>query len=283
MTKIKRRELEIFAAQIRLETFREISDLGFGHIGGAMSIVDLLAVLYGQVMCFDPDNPDWESRDWLILSKGHSSPSLYAALALKGFFPLEQLSTLNRPGTSLPSHCSRIHTAGIDMTTGSLGQGISTANGVALASRIMGGCNHVFLILGDGELNEGQVWEGVLFAAHQKLSNLTMFIDANGKQLDGPTNEICALGDISKKFREFNWHVQEVDGHDVLALSTATYQAMDEQEKPSAIIMHTVKGKGCALAESLAYNHHLEFHDSNAIRKELSRLENVITHLSHNS
>ncbi len=269
-------DMEVFAAQIRLETFKEFAALGFGHIGGAMSIADVLAVLYGGAMRYDPKNPEWEDRDWLVLSKGHSGPALYAALALKGFFPMEELKTLNRPGTNLPSHCSRINTAGIDLTTGSLGQGMSSAIGAAVASKILHGDNYVYLIVGDGELDEGQVWEGALFASHHGVSNLVAFVDKNGKQLDGPTDSICALGDIGAKFREFGWFVQEVDGHEVRALYESICKARDQKKKPSMIVMNTVKGKGCVLAEGVEHNHHMTLEDHNANKEEIKRLERTV-------
>jgi len=166
-------ELQLFAETIRLNTLRQFKTLGFGHVGGAMSIVETLAVLYGQVMRIDPRQPDWPERDWLVMSKGHAGPALYAALALKGYFPLAMLETLNKAGTSLPSHCDRNLTSGVDMTTGSLGQGMSTAIGVALGHRLDERDNHTFLILGDGECDEGQVWEGALSAAHFRVDRLS--------------------------------------------------------------------------------------------------------------
>ena len=173
------KELEKFATQIRLETLKALTHLGFGHAGGALSIVETLAVLYGGVMNIDPQNSTWEARDWLVVSKGHSGPAVYATLALRGYFPLEDLLTLNQGGTKLPSHCDRTKTVGIDMTTGSLGQGVSSAIGIALGHRLDQRDNYTYLIIGDGECDEGQVWEGALFAAHQKLDRLIAFVDAN--------------------------------------------------------------------------------------------------------
>ncbi len=276
MDKKRVKELEIFAARIRLETFKELACLGFGHVGGAMSIGDVLAVLYGEVMNVDPADKDWEERDYFALSKGHAGPALYATLALKGFFPMEMLKTLNQNGTKLPSHCSRVHTPGVDLTTGSLGQGISTAVGAALASRILGGKNYAYCIVGDGECDEGQIWEGALLAAHQKLDNLILFVDANGKQLDGNVADICALGDIGEKFRAFQWHTQEVDGHDVEAVADAAADAKAQKGRPSVIILNTVKGKGCELSEKAEFNHHMMFPDAEANQKEITRMEQVI-------
>lgn len=252
------KEIKIFAAEIRVETLKELSHLGFGHVGGAMSIVETIAVLYYAVMNYDPSNPNWEHRDWLVCSKGHAGPTLYATLALKGFFDKKELSTLNRGGTNLPSHCDRNKTIGIDMTTGSLGQGISTAIGVALGNRLDGRSNYTYLILGDGELNEGQIWEGVMFANHFKVDNLICFVDYNHQQLDGYTEDIMDLGDVGVKFEAFGWDVQRVDGHDVGAILTAVENAKKAEGKASVIVLDTVKGKGCSYAEGLVSNHHME-------------------------
>lgn len=272
----KVKEMEIFAAQIRLETFNELTALGFGHVGGAMSIVDLLAVLYGGMMNIDPENKDMEDRDYLALSKGHAGPALYATLALKGFFPMEMLKTLNQNGTRLPSHCSRIHTPGVDLTTGSLGQGISTAIGVALASKILGGNNYAYCIVGDGECDEGQIWEGVLFAAHHRLDHFILCVDYNKKQLDGTVEDICRLENIEDKFNAFHWHTQRVDGHDVAALYGAVENAKKQSGRPSVIIMDTVKGKGCVPAERAAANHHMMFPDAAENAKERARMQQVL-------
>ena len=276
-------DFEIFAAEIRLETFREMATLGFGHIGGAMSIADVLAVLYGGTMKIDPKRPDWEERDYFSLSKGHAGPAVYAALALKGFFPKDKLKTLNQSGTKLQSHCSRIHTPGIDLTTGSLGQGISTASGAALASRILGGENYAYCIVGDGECDEGQIWEAVLFAAHQKLDHFILFVDENKMQLDGPVADICDMGDIGEKFSAFNWHVQTVDGHSVSAIHQAIEVAKATAGQPSVIILQTVKGKGCLLAEEAAAKgqgiHHMMFPDPETNRREIMRMEQVVSDL----
>ena len=276
----KKKELEIFAAQIRLETFKELTALGFGHVGGAMSIADVLAVLYGDVMKVDPNNRNWEERDYFALSKGHAGPALYATLALKGFFPTEMLKTLNQNGTKLPSHCSRVHTPGVDLTTGSLGQGISTAIGAALASRVLGGSNYAYCIVGDGECDEGQVWEGALFAAHQKLDNFVLFVDSNKKQLDGNVEDICNLNSLEDKFKAFNWYTQSVDGHDVGEIGDAIERAKAWKGQPSVIILNTIKGKGCKLSEEAAVNHHMTFSDEKANEEEIKRMEQVVDDLA---
>ncbi len=252
-------ELKKFAASIRIEALKALSNLGFGHVGGAMSIADTLAVLYGGEMKIDPKYPAWEERDYLVLSKGHAGPALYAALALKGYFPLEELATINQGGTRLPSHCDRNKTPGVDMSTGSLGQGMSSAIGIALGFKMDKKPNKVFLILGDGECDEGQVWEGALFATQFKVSNLIAFVDYNRQQLDGYTKDVCDLGDIAAKFREFGWSVQAVDGHDTDAIKNAVQSAKKQLEKPNLIVLNTQKGKGCTFAEGQLFNHHMTF------------------------
>jgi len=247
------------AKEIRKMTIEEIATLGTGHIGGAMSIVDLLALLYFHRMKVDPQKPRWEERDQLIVSKGHAGPSVYATLALKGFFPKDWLSTLNKGGTSLPSHCDRNKTPGIDMTTGSLGQGFSAAIGIALGLKMDKKAPTVYTIIGDGESNEGQVWEGALFASYRKLSNLVAFTDYNKQQLDGFSKDILDLGDLAAKWATFGWFTQEVDGHDIAALDAAIEKALAQKDKPSMIVMHTIKGKGCNFAEGVEKNHSMAF------------------------
>lgn len=244
MEKIDKKELRLFSKKIQMYTMRTIGSLGVGHVGGSLSVADLLAVLYGKAMKYDSSRPDWEERDWLVCSKGHAGPAVYSALALKGFFPESELLTLNRPGTRLPSHCDRNLTTGIDMTTGSLGQGASTAAGVAFGMKLDGKNNFVYLILGDGEIQEGQVWEMALFASQRKLSNLIAFVDYNHIQLDGYTDDICSLGDVRAKFEAFGWYAQDVDGHDVEAIDQAIRNAKAQNEKPSMIVLETEKGHG---------------------------------------
>lgn len=272
------KKLEKFATQIRLETLKEIKKLGFGHLGGALSVVETLAVLYGKVMNIKPEKPNWEDRDWLVMSKGHAGPSLYAALALKGFFPLDELETLNKPNTNLPSHCDRNLTSGIDMTTGSLGQGISTAIGAALGNRLDGKENYVYLFLGDGEINEGQVWEGALFAAHNEVDNLIVFIDDNKKQLDGYTNDINDLGIISDKFASFGWDVYDVDGSNINNIYEAIEKAKKVKKKPSVIVLDTIKGQGVEFVEEIELNHHLKFSEEEhkKAEKAINELEQKI-------
>lgn len=257
LDKEKVRELKRFSKQIQIETTKEIASLGVGHLGGSLSIADLLAVLYGNQMKYDPKNPKWEERDWFVCSKGHAGPAVYATLALKGFIPMSQLETLNRPGTNLPSHCDRTKTPGIDMTTGSLGQGASTAAGIALAHKMNHAPNYTYVVFGDGEIDEGQVWEMALFAHTKKLSNLIAFVDHNKLQIDGTTAEVCDLGDIAQKFESFGWYAQSIDGHDVGAINEAIENAKKQNEKPSMIVLNTVKGNGWSKIADTAGSHSL--------------------------
>lgn len=252
-------ELKIFAAQIRKAALRAMGSVSAGHVGGSMSMADLMAVLYGGTMRIDPKNPKWEERDWLVVSKGHCGPAVYGALALRGYFDEAELDTVNQGGTRLPSHCDMNLTPGIDMSTGSLGQGMSTAIGAAWGNRYQGRDNYVYLVLGDGETNEGQVWEGALFAAQQRLDHLIAFIDYNKKQLDGYTADICDIGDVRKKFEDFGWDARDCDGHDTEAIAEAIAAAKETAGKPHVIVLHTVKGKGCSFAEGVLYNHHMKF------------------------
>lgn len=257
MNKKERLELERFAAQIRVETIKSVARRGFGHIGGSLSVADLLAVLYGREMKVRPEEPDWEGRDLLVMSKGHAGPAVYATLALKGFFPMDWLETLNQPGTRLPSHVDRKLTPGVDMTCGSLGQGTSAACGMALGTRLDGSGRRVYLCTGDGELDEGQCWEAALFAGHYKLDNLVWFVDHNGKQLDGYTEKVLDLGDIRAKFEAFGFRALEVDGHDVEAIAGALELARATREKPTCVVLNTVKGKGLPAIEAVELNHHV--------------------------
>ena len=240
-----KKEMDLLAIQIRKNILRTIASKGTGHVGGSLSIADTLAVLYGCVMNVDPSDPKKVDRDVIVISKGHSGPAMYAALAAKGYFEENVLDTLNKNNTILPSHTDRLKTPGVDMTTGSLGQGASLAAGAALADRLNGKENYTYLILGDGELDEGQVWESALFVAHQRLTNLITFVDANGKQLDGTTDQVCSLGSIEKKFEAFGYHVISVEnGNDTQQIYDAVMEAQAEKTLPSVIVLHTIKGAG---------------------------------------
>jgi transketolase len=252
-------DLRRFAETIRLETFNQLAEFGSGHLGGAMSILETIAVLYGGIMNIDPARPDLHDRDRFILSKGHAGPTLYAALALLGYFPMSELKTLNKNGTSLPSHCDMLKTKGIDMTTGSLGQGISAAIGIALAQRLDANGAYTYLAMGDGELNEGQIWEGAQFAPHHKLTNLIAFVDVNGMQLDGTTEDVMNPFDLAAKFTAFGWLVKEIDGHDISAIHEAVTSAKQSGKGPHMILLKTIKGRGCGDIERLPNNHHVVF------------------------
>ena len=248
-----------FSADIRIWTIRTIAEAGFGHIGGSASIADVLAVLYGGMMKIDPANPKWEERDWFVLSKGHCAPGLYAALALKGYFPMDWLKTLNKGGTSLPSHADHMRVPGVDMSTGSLGQGISAAVGIALANRLQGRDSWTYCIVGDGETNEGQVWEACEVATHQKLDHFITFVDWNKKQLDGRLEQICEPVDLAGKFTAFGFDTQTVKGYDVQEIWEAIERAKANPGKPHCIILDTIKGLGVKLAEEQDFNHYLTF------------------------
>lgn len=244
------------ASEIRLLTLECINSIGSGHVGGCLSIADALACIYTNHMRFDVNNPKKPDRDKCILSKGHAGPALYATLCSFGFFGKELLLTLNRIGTKLPSHCNDNLTPGVDMTAGSLGQGISSAVGVALASKLKNDGSRVFCIVGDGECQEGQVWEAIMLAANKQLDNLTLLIDDNAMQIDGYTSNINNIESIGEKLEAFGWDVLTVDGHDHEQLESALSYAQNNQAIPTAIVMKTLKGKGVSFYEDMGYANH---------------------------
>lgn len=248
-----KKELQKLALRIRIAEVEEFRALGFGHIGGSMSITDALAVLYGAVMKVDPKNPKMEERDKLVCSKGHAGPAIYATLAVEGFFPYDDIKTLNVPGTNFPSHCDRNKTPGVDMTTGSLGQGTSLAVGMALGDKLKGLDSRTFLIVGDGESNEGQVWEAAMFTGAKKVNNLVWLIDDNKKQLDGYTKDIIDPIDFVAKFQAFGFDAVRIDGNDIEQLYDAL--SVKATDKPRAIVLDTVKGKGIKEVEETMGNH----------------------------
>jgi transketolase len=276
----ERARLTEAAKEIRKKTLDMIGFLGVGHIGGALSIADLLAVLYFREMRTDPANPRWEGRDRLVLSKGHAGPALYSALAMKGFFPEPWLHTLNLGGSNLPSHCDRNKTPGIDMTTGSLGQGISAACGIALANRIDRREVFTFAIVGDGETNEGQVWEAAMFAAHAGLGRLIAFTDNNKMQIDGLTADVSGIECLQAKWSAFGWETVRIDGHDVGAIAKAIGEAKARADgaeaaataKPTMIILDTIKGKGAAFCEGQVASHNMNF-DYETAKKAIADLD----------
>lgn len=266
------------ATQIRILTIEMIGHLGVGHIGGSLSIAEALAVLYYKVMRIDPKNPRWDDRDRFVLSKGHAGPALYSVLADLGYFPFDWIYTLNKPNTNLPSHCDRLKTPGVDMTAGSLGQGLSAAVGMALGARIRKKDYYVYAIVGDGESQEGQIWEAAMFAGHMKLANLIAFTDYNKMQIDGYIHEINNLEPLADKWRAFGWHVLEVDGHDVRAIYDAVMEGKTQTEKPTMIILHTIKGRGAFFAEGKVTSHNMPIKEEEwkiaveSLRKELEKI-----------
>ena len=271
-------EIKKLAKDIRISMLKMLVNLGFGHFGGSLSVVETLAVLYGGVMKIDPKNPDWDERDYMVLSKGHAGPALYAALAIKGYFPREELMTLNINGTHLPSHPDRLLTKGVDATTGSLGQGVSLATGIAMAEKISGKDNRVFTILGDGELNEGQCWEAFQFIAHHNLNNLTVFVDYNKLQLDGTLEEIIKPFSLTEKFKAFGFDSVEVKGDDIEGIYNLVKNKRGENERPLAIILNTKKGQGVEYIENLKNSHHMRLTDEvkAEVEKAIAELEGEV-------
>lgn len=253
----KRMELESIAKEIRKLTLQTIATLGVGHIGGSLSIVDCLTVLYFDQMKINPQQPKWKDRDRFVLSKGHGGPAVYATLALKGYFPMELLNTLNVSNTLLPSHTDMNKTIGVDMTTGSLAQGFSAAVGMATAAQIDHASYKIYTLIGDGESQEGQIWEAAMFAGNRKLDHLIAFTDYNKMQIDGEVGSINDVHPLDKKWEAFNWFVQVIDGHDVMAIREAIDKAKAMHGKPSMIIMNTIKGKGASFCEGKVGSHNM--------------------------
>ena len=247
-------QLQEASRQMRISILRSVAEAGSGHPGGSLSCTDILSALYfGGILNHDPRNPRLESRDRFILSKGHAAPAMYAALAHAGYFPVEELLTLRKLGTRLQGHPDCRLLPGIEVSTGSLGQGLSIAAGMAAGLALDGSDATVFALLGDGECQEGQVWEAAMFSAHRGLDNLVAIVDRNGLQIDGATEDVCDPGDVALKFSAFGWNAVEVDGHDIEAVMAALASAKaDRSGKPTAIVAHTVKGKGVSFMENQA-------------------------------
>ena len=261
MDKVEKKELELLAAKIRLDVIELLKHRGYGHLGGSMSIVELMAVLYGKVLHVDPADPQMEDRDMVVLSKGHSGPAWYSALAEKGFFPKEWLMTLNDGGTNLPSHPDRTKTPGVDMTTGSLGQGTSSAAGIALGQKLKGSKRYTYMIVGDGELNEGQCWEAFQFVAAKKLNNCIVIIDDNKRQLDGYTKDVLYPFDYVKKMEAFGFYTQKVKGDDIEAIAEAIENAHKHTDGANCIVLDSIKGQGVKYFEELKSNHSVKFNN----------------------
>ncbi|MGM9947953.1 transketolase [Floccifex sp.] len=254
-------QLEILAAKIRYDILDMLQHRGYGHLGGSLSLVELMSVLYGKQLQYDSKNPKWENRDRVVLSKGHAGPVWYSALAESGFFDKEWLYTLNDGGTKLPSHPDRTKTPGVDMTTGSLGQGTSTAAGIATALKLRKSNNVVYLIVGDGELNEGQCWEAFQYIAHYKLNNCIVIIDDNKRQLDGYTKDIINPFDFVKKMEAFGFYTQKVKGNDIQAIDQAIENAKNVKDKAVCIVLDTIKGQGVPYFEEMFSNHSVKFNN----------------------
>ncbi len=243
------------ARRMRIDILKALSGCGSGHTGGSLSAADMVAALYFYKMKYDPKKPDWKGRDNFILSKGHAAPLLYTVLAHAGFFDPAELCTLRRLGSRLQGHPDSKHLPGVEISTGSLGQGLSVANGLALAHKLDNVPNRVYAVLGDGELQEGQVWEAAMTAAHYKLDNLCALIDNNGLQIDGPVAKVMGVEPITDKWRSFGWEVFDIDGHDMGQIVAALDKADAVKGKPTAIVCRTVKGKGVSLFEGKVEYH----------------------------
>ncbi len=252
LTEEEAKRIRATAKAMRIDILQMITKAESGHTGGSLSIADLLALLWFHEMHVDPANPKMADRDRFVLSKGHGAPCLYAALAERGYFPKEELWHLRQAGAMLQGHPDMKHTPGVDMTTGSLGQGFSAACGMALAAKMDRAPWRVYAVLGDGELEEGQIWEAAMLAAHYHLDHLTAFIDNNGLQIDGKITDVMSSVPIDKKFEAFGWHVIGADGHDVAALHAAIEEAKETTGRPTMIVMKTVKGKGVPEIEGQA-------------------------------
>lgn len=267
-------ELKAISRSLRKAVIEMVHQAGSGHPGGSLSAADIVTVLYFDKMRIDPARPNWDDRDRLVVSKGHCAPIIYAALAHLGFFPEDSLKTLRQVGSILQGHPDMLKTPGIDMTSGSLGQGLSCGVGMALAGRLSRKSYYVYVLLGDGELNEGQVWEAAMAAAKYKLSNLIAICDWNGLQLDGPTDEIMPTGDLAAKWRSFGWNTVEIDGHDICQISGAIDEAKSNRTGPTIILARTVKGKGVSFMENDYTWHGKQINDAE-YKAAMAELEGV--------
>jgi len=252
MTANEKKQLMAMACNVRMGVIEGVHAAKAGHPGGSLSAADMFTYLYFKELNVDPQNPKWEDRDRFVLSKGHTAPGLYAALANRGFFPKEDLLTLRQIGSHLQGHPNMNYTPGVDMSTGSLGQGISAAAGMALAAKYQGKEHRVYTLLGDGEIQEGQVWEACMFAAHYKLDNFCAIVDNNGLQIDGRVADVMSPYPIPEKLRAFGFEVAEIDGHDFDQIEAAFAQAKATKGKPFAIVMKTTKGKGVSFMQDQA-------------------------------
>ncbi len=252
-TRVK--ELKEIARRVRIHIVRSTHSAGSGHPGGSLSATDILTALYFQVMNHRPDEPHWDNRDRLVLSKGHCAPALYGVLAEAGYFPVDELTSLRQLGSRLQGHPDMRKTPGVDVSTGSLGQGLSIACGMALAAKLDRRSYRVFTICGDGEMQSGQIWEAAMFASHQKLDNLIVFVDRNNLQIDGSTEDVVSVEPLVSKWKAFGWNVKEIDGHDMEDIVHSIDMMKEIHGAPSVLIAHTIKGKGVPFMEgSLAFH-----------------------------
>lgn len=241
--------LNQMACRIRVDIINMLEKSQSGHPGGSLSSVEILTALYFKEMKIDPKNPNWEGRDRFVLSKGHATPVLYSTLAQRGFFPIEELDNFRKIGSMLQGHPDMKAIPGVDMTTGSLGQGLAAASGMALAGKIDKKDYRVYALIGDGEVQEGMIWEAAMFAAHNKLDNLTVFLDNNGLQIDGRNSEVLNVEPLDEKFKAFGWNVLKVNGHSIQEISLAIAEAKKVKDLPTIIICKTIKGKGVSYME----------------------------------
>jgi len=258
------RSLKDRARRMRIDIVKMLHGCGSGHTGGSLSATDIMTALYFYKMKYDPKKPDWKGRDYFILSKGHAAPVLYTTLAHAGFFETSELCTLRKLGSRLQGHPDSKYLPGVEISTGSLGQGLSVACGIALSQKLDKATNRVFAVLGDGELQEGQIWEAAMTGAHYKLDNLCVLIDNNGLQIDGPVAKVMGVEPIADKWRAFGWDVQDIDGHDMAQIMAALDKAETVKGKPTAIVCRTVKGKG-----SVCFEGKVEFHGTTPSKEEL--------------
>jgi transketolase len=254
------------AKLVRMEILKMLALAGSGHTGGSLSAADIVTVLYFSKMRYRPDEPNWKERDRFILSKGHAAPLLYAVLAMAGYFNISMLKTLRKLGSPLQGHpCSRV-LPGVEISTGSLGQGLSVSNGIAIGMKIDNLSSRVYCLLGDGETQEGQVWEAAMTAAHYRLDNLCAIVDLNGLQIDGPVSKVKGIEPVASKWSAFGWHVIEIDGHNMEEILNGLDEAEKVKEKPTMIIAHTIKGKGVSFFEGK-----VEYHGMAPTHEELEK------------
>ncbi len=273
-------KLKLLSAKIRLDVLEMLEKRGYGHLGGSLSIVELMSVLYGKQLRYNAKDPKWSNRDMVVLSKGHAGPAWYSVLSECGFFERELLFTLNDGGTKLPSHPDRTKTPGVDMTTGSLGQGTSVAAGIATGMKMNKTDQYVYLIVGDGELNEGQCWEAFSYIANYKLNNCIVFIDDNKRQLDGYTKDVMNPFSIADKMEAFGFYVQTAKGNDEEAIDLAIEKAKAIKDSAVCIVLDTVKGQGIRYFEQLESNHAVKFNNNTIIEENHKAIEKLQTFIS---